>query len=114
MSNPIANRLALAELAAALDFLDKDVKELPEVRDKDGFLVNDPKDRRLALVKQKVMAAGDIVALMDKAEEEFFKVVLDALKVKYAQQLQFLEPQPEVAEGPMGFGAILEERKKAG
>lgn len=64
----IANQVVLAELGKALDVLEMPHDKLPEVKDKDGVLVTDAKDKRLALLRKHLSNVGQIVDIMDQAE----------------------------------------------
>lgn len=53
----------LEELNQAMASLTCDYTQLPEVKDKDGRSVEDVRDKRLALVRQHLQTAGDILTL---------------------------------------------------
>ncbi len=59
----IANAIPLKELSAALVALDAPFSLLPEVKNKNGDVISDPRDKRLELVRQHVQSAGDVISL---------------------------------------------------
>ena len=115
MMGNIASALALKELSDALGVLDAPFSELPDVKNKDGESIQDVKEKRLALVRQHVKNAGDIINLDEtvklKAQmgvqaalvSKFKDTIKKALKESGAPQ-QVLDALDNPALLPPGFG----------
>lgn len=76
----IVNQVVLAEVGKALDVLDMSHDKLPEVKDKDGVVVTDVKDKRLALLRKYLLNVGQIVDIMDQAEGVSEQLISQALQ----------------------------------
>jgi hypothetical protein len=78
-----ASALALQELSAALGALDAPFDKLPDVKNKDGESITDVKEKRLAIVRQHVQAAGDIINLDEQVKTQGQMALQAALLAKY-------------------------------
>jgi hypothetical protein len=83
-----ASALALKELQSALGALDAPFSTLPEVKNKDGEPITDVKEKRLALVRQHVQAAGDIINLQEQVSSQAAMAVQAALTAKYKDTIK--------------------------
>ena len=85
----MAHALALKELSSALAALDAPFSSLPnDLTDKNGEKITDVKEKRLALVRQHVQAAGDIINLVEHAEAGVEMAIQAALAQKYRPQIE--------------------------
>lgn len=113
----LGTRLVAEELAQALDVLAVDHSKLPEVRDKDGQVITDVREKRLALVKLHLDAAGDILLACEEIEnaammatETWLARVHPATlmtvlsRMKLAGQPMPPQPAPDTTENSRKFG----------
>lgn len=74
---------------------------LPEVKDKNGVVVVDVKEKRLELVRQHVQTAGEIINLVDQSQTSYDMVVGMTLEKRYRPQVENVLgviPPPECGE----------------
>lgn len=83
-----ANAIVLSELSNAISILEKPHSELPEVKDSNGVIITDPRDKKLALVRQHIFTAGDIINLVEKVALTSEYTVQYAIESKYRIQLE--------------------------
>jgi len=88
MFGDLATALALKELGAALAAVDAPYHELPDVKNKDGENINDVKEKRLALVRQHVQRAGDIINLKETINQKAAQAVQAALATNHADVIK--------------------------
>ena len=65
----IANEMILRELSSAMNALKAPFSVLPEVKNNNGESITDVKDKRLALAEKHIQSAGDIIVVLDQAQE---------------------------------------------
>lgn len=80
----IANQVVLSELSKALDVLELPHDKLPEVKNKDGEVITDAKDKRLALVKQHIANVGQIIDTADQAEQMSEQIIGQTLQMYHS------------------------------
>ena len=88
MKTDLANLLALRELSAAVQALENPYDRLPEVKNKDGEVITDVKDKRIALARQHIQAAGEIINLVAQVEDNASRAVEIAMVTKYQGNLK--------------------------
>ena len=81
----LVSSLALSELRAAINAVDAPFSTLPEVKDNNGDTIDDVKEKRLALVRRHVQAAGEILHLGAQIEKETGVLIQSVIATRYKE-----------------------------
>lgn len=100
----MVNDFVLGELALALQCLDLPYDKLPEVKNKDGVVIDDIKDKRIELVKQRILSAGDVLNVQRQINYAADQTLNQFLQMRFPSSQKCEEPARQV-----GFGVALDK-----
>lgn len=106
MIGGLANIVALHELRKAIDVLRVSHKELPELRDNNGNVISDARDKRLVLVEKHLGVAGNVLSMEGKATNGVAAAVQSMLMLEFPdatrEALLQVGAPPEVVDAMFG------------